>query len=693
MEGNRIGLFGQFKNAFKGVVKPRYFNRMANPSAIGLGVYVFVMALISAVVFWGIMYLRCLGPEGFIAQTKRAISNMPQFSYSDGEINFEKKDFILGPFNIYFVFNSEIDKSDAASVSKDEIYTDWGVGYSLVVFNKKEMYVRPVLRGLKFSFSNKQVAETLGLPSMFNREGFNGSMERNFMVYYLVVAGVSMIVFILKAVASGFIFGLAGWGINKIVKQPYTYKELVRISLYITGITTILKMAIMASPLPIPFWLLSIIFLLVGTAYLFFAMVGSTEEAGPTSTIVFNKPGAKQTLEEIAPPDPFERKANGEAPMFTRSTGSSKPSNSSVVPVAPTPKVSESHTVFTAKSTSGEEQSSAATAASMYSTATTSSYTGSSTTSSTTFTTASSSSNTTSSYTTAAPSYSTESTSYSTADTSSYASAETYDTSASSAYTESATAASAFSEAVYNSKPGSIFDEVEGKIPSPVAAGAPAPAPAPAPEPEPEPEPAPAIIKSDLTTFGGVGQTLSGAKKSKPKYARPITAPDAYNGLYYSGSDSEESYESNYGSGTLLDRGGLYGKTIGGTEESNPFSSVLANKPQTSTASASPAGGTVFTVSQGTEKPSRQSYSSPAPSGESHLTFTTKEGSTPFGAGNGGFYLSNPPRSGASNEPITVKKNGKTVNRYSADDFAAWERETYAEEFNKPRGGFGNNIF
>ncbi len=690
MEGNKIGLFGQFKNAFKGVAKPRYFNRMANPSAFGLGVYVFVMALISAVIFWGIMYLRCLGPEGFIAQTKRSISNMPQFSYSDGEINFEKKDYILGPFRIYFVFNSEIDKADSASVSKDEIYTDWSVGYSLVVFNKKEMYIRPILRGLKFSFSNKQVAETLQLPSMFNREGFNGSMERNFMVYYLVVAGISMIVFILKAVASGFIFGLAGWGINKIIKQPYTYKELVRISLYITGITTILKSAIVASPLPIPFWLLSIIFLLGGTAYLFFAMIGSTEEAGPTSTIVFNKPGSKQQFEEIAPPDPFERKSTGEAPMFTRSTGSSKPSNSSVVPTAPNPKASESHTVFTPKSTPAEDQS-AATAASLYSTATTSSYTGSTTTSSTLFTTASSSSTSTSqSYTAPTPSYSTESTSYSTTDTASYASAETAnDTSASSAYTESAPAASTFSEAVYNSKPGSIFDEVEGKIPSPVAASAPAPAP----EPEPEPEPAPAIIKSDLTTFGGVGQTLSGAKKSKPKYARPITAPDAYNGLYYSGSDSEESYESNYGSGTLLDRGGLYGKTIGGTEESNPFSSVLANKPQTSSSSASPAGGTVFTVSQGTEKPRQSAYSTPAPSGESHLNFTTKEGSTPFGAGNGGFYLSNPPRSGASSEPTTVKKNGKTVNRYSADDFAAWERETYAEEFSKPRGGFGNNIF
>ncbi|MBO4346120.1 MAG: hypothetical protein J5840_00625, partial [Lachnospiraceae bacterium] len=74
-------------------------------------------------------------------------------------------------------------------------------------------------------------------------------------------------------------------------------------------------------------------------------------------------------------------------------------------------------------------------------------------------------------------------------------------------------------------------------------------------------------------------------------------------------------------------------------------------------------------------------------------SFTTKEGNTPFNSG--GFYLSTPPRGGSSTpKNNTIKtKDGKTINRYSDDDFAAWEREAYADEFNKPRGGFGNNIF
>ena len=211
------------------------------------------------------------------------------------------------------------------------------------------------------------------------------------------------------------------------------------------------------------------------------------------------------------------------------------------------------------------------------------------------------------------------------------------------------------------------------------------------PEPAPAPEPVSAIVKSDIGTFGGLGginSSGSGEKKSKSKWDRPITAPDAYNGLYYSGSDSEESYESNYGSGTLIDRGSSYGKTLGApasSSSSNPFASVLgvptASTTSTASTSSSTLGGSLYV---------NHHDSTPAEHTE-HVAFTTKDGSNPFG--NGGFYLSAPPKKGASTPTNnTVKKGGKTVNRYSDDDFAAWERETYADEF-KPRGGFGNNIF
>ena len=54
--------------------------------------------------------------------------------------------------------------------------------------------------------------------------------------------------------------------------------------------------------------MLNIAFILIVGVYLFFALAGSTEEAGPASTIVFNKPSSKKLSGEIEPPDPFARK-------------------------------------------------------------------------------------------------------------------------------------------------------------------------------------------------------------------------------------------------------------------------------------------------------------------------------------------------------------------------------------------------
>jgi len=655
MESN-VGFFGQFKYAFKGIIKPRFFNRLTNPHGFGMAIYIAFMAIIAAAAFWGIMYLRCLGPEGFISQTKRSISNMPQFSYQSGEITFEEKTYITGIFNTYFVFDSNVEKPDDDSISNDEIFTDWSIGHNLVVFNKKEMYIRPLFKGIKFTYSNKSIADLLGLPSVFNREGFSGAMEKNFMLYFLIIAGISIIPFIIKAVITGFLFGLVGWGIVKIVKQPYTYKELVKVSFYITGITTVFKSALMASPVRPGYVIVSIIFLLIGAVYLFFAIVGSTEEVGPTSTVVFNKPSSGKFSDEIAPPDPFERKTTS-APFAARTAPKTTPA---APPVNLSTPAATSVNVLTAPAAQSVPSAPKITPSAP-----------------------SINENPVSSAFSSVPEAKT-----------SKAEEKVTDEPAKEAAPEK-TMFHAVNTAPARQRPRSIFDEVEGRVPVSVPKEeTPIEVPdeeVPVSEPEVEikkEEPASAIIKSDLTTFGGVGQFSKGGKKNKPKYDRPITAPDAYNGLYYSGSDSEESYESNYGSGTLADRGGLYGKTIGGESQANPFASVLG----TPTASASSTSA--FGTSQSNGNFGGSLYSNPHTNDTSaeHVTFTTKEGSTPFG--NGGFYLSNPPKK--NSDPTSGKsitKNGKTINRYSDDDFAAWEREAYADEFNKPRGGFGNNIF
>ena len=627
MEGN-IGLFGQFKYVFKGIIKPRFFNRLANQSTFKIAFYTVIAAIFSAVVYWGILYLRCLGGNGFLTQTVEAIKQVPQFTYTGGIVRFEENTYFQVGENQYVVFNSDIDVADKAYIDKVEILTDWSNGKSVLTFNGKTITSINVV-GMTSTLKYSDIANMIGLPNVFNREGLIDIYKEKFIYFFLMVAGVSLIWFIIKAVVLGFLFGGVGFGINKIIKQPYNYKEMVRISLYITGYTNIIRNAINASPVKPPWMLLNIAFLLIVGIYLFFALAGATEESGPASTIVFNKPSSKK-FEDVPAPDPFAKK-NYDAPK-TSSISFSRKSESP----APAPQVTVAHV---------ESAPSVGTGGSYYG-----------------------SSSSASSVTTNTP--------FTKKGVASEAASEE-NLSFSSGIVEESAPEPAYYESVSYSEPETSYAEPETAYTTYT-------------EPEPEPAPVSAIVKSDIGTFGGLGGISSGGsgdKKSRPKFDRPITAPDAYNGLYYSGSDSEESYESNYGSGTLIDRGSSYGKTLGAPESSsssNPFASVLG----VPTATASSASSTVSSGLGGSLYVNHRDNAPTQPT--EHVSFTTKDGGNPFG--NGGFYLSAPPKKGASAPaPNTVKKGGKTVNRYSDDDFAAWERETYAEEF-KPRGGFGNNI-
>ncbi|MCR5848996.1 MAG: DUF1189 family protein [Lachnospiraceae bacterium] len=794
MEGS-IGFFGQFKYVFKGVIKPRFFNRLGSQSKFCYIGYTVIMAIVSVIVFCGLLYLRTPGSEGFQAKVENAIKSAPNFSYSSGKVVFEENTVVQLGEKSYLVFNSDIDVPDKDYYGKVEILVDWSTGVRVLIFNGKTISTRVFFKLFKISVKYTDIANILGLPANFDRDGLARISTEKFNLLYLIFAGVCIIPFVAKAFIFSTIFAGIGFGLAKIVKQPYNYKELYIISLYIAGVTNIIRSALNASPIKPGMWILNFVFLLIGTAYLFFAIIGSTEESGPSSTIVFNKPSGKAP--EFEAPDPFARK-NFKPAEFAERTRPSAPAPAPVPEPAPAPVV-ETPVVYETSEPAETVSSVSATASSLYAASTVASesstydYSASAQTesysapvaesvvyaepapapveetkthfsakaateeerrghwssSSTSTTHASSLFHTHSEM--AAEDIAVKDNSadkkYSTAVTSRFPSRKEQESSVSSLFhmktdnnTETNTQ-TGYSDAFGKKsrfepeKKSSIFETIDlhtkNSYSQPPATGysdiisrpedemvpltfghtyednaiegaeeevvetnafvrtvpaSPMHAePEPAPvyvEPEPEPasvEPISAVIKSDIGTYGGLGQlSSSGKKKGKPKYDRPITAPDAYNGLYYSGSDEEESYESNYGSGTLLDRGGLYGKTIGGEASSNPFASVL--------------GSPTPSVSTGTSTFSSGNFGNTIGGTASSSPFTTKEGSAPFG--NGGFYLSNPPRNNVSaSSHTTVTKGGKTVNRYSDDDFAAWERETYAEEFNRPRGSFGNNIF
>ena len=641
MEGS-VGFFSQFKYVIKGIVKPKYFNRLGNQSKPAFIIYTILMAIVSAAVYWGIIYLFAISPNGFLAKTTSFLKgdDVPSFTYDNGKVTFFEKR-VIGEDGSYYIFDSSVDNADAAYIDKAEITVDWSNGVQVLIFNGRSMTQIKKFGGTN-SINYSDIAKMISLPNQFNKEGLIKIIKEKFLMAFLILAGVSVLWFIFKAFITGVIFGFVGFGIAKIVKLPWPYAELFKVALYITGYTTILKSALQALPINISPVFLAVLFLIIGGVYMFFAITGSTEDAGPTSTVVFNKPGSQKSFGDIEPPDPFARKTSF-APSSSASTASST-------------------TQFTAKSS---------TSAPSYS-APTPSYTATASAASATSATASALFTPKSEATYTAPQ--TETATYE---------QPVSETQADAVYEETQT--------VYEE--AQAYDDTQYVQTEEVAY---------APEPEPVYE-APveeeksAIIKSDLTTFGSTLNASSGPAKKKEKWARPITAPDAYNGLYYSGSDSEESYESNYGTGSLQDRGGMYGKTIGGTASDNPFAGVLSGaKPQTSSAStfgsslgfhatnndaadAGSVGGSLF------HKDAPQ-HEEPT----SHLAFTTKSGNSL--GGNNSAYLSAPPSSSYKKGSNTIKKDGKTVNRYSADDFAAWERETYADEY-KPRGGFGNNIF
>ena len=68
----------------------------------------------------------------------------------------------------------------------------------------------------------------------------------------------------------------------------------------------------------------------------------------------------------------------------------------------------------------------------------------------------------------------------------------------------------------------------------------------------------------------------STGKRKKPKYDRPITAPDSYNGSYYGSDEDDQTEESTYfGKSLLENRGGMYGKTLSAFTPSEPKSNVI----------------------------------------------------------------------------------------------------------------------
>ncbi len=663
-----VGFFGQIKYIFKGIAKPRYFNRLSHQSRGCMIGYLIIMTVLSTALYCGVSYftnVMC----GKLPDEINKISNMfPAYEYNNGSLTFEKPYiYASGEEKYYITGDSTVSKADKGYLDDIKIQCDWAYGKTIIILNTDSITVILPF-GWTTEFNYKNIQTLVGIPAQFSSENMTKIVGDTINRLYMYFSAVMLVYFLIKAVVTGFVFMGIGFGMVKILKAQYSLNELYNISIYITGVTTVLKRVVNASGYaPKVLWM-DIIFLVIVGVYMFFALTGSAEDVGPTSTIVFNKPSSKK-FGSVPEEDPFAKKNYGRDEYRSGAFQGSLSSMST-------------------KTDSSENRSYENTDSSYNQT--TSSY--SSTNETYTETAVTSYAETGSSYEEPQNTYAETNTSYEEPQNT-YAETNTsYEEPQSSIVKEesmsfgSVMTSETMTETVTETSTASSAEETK------------------------DDQSRPSIIKLGGTYGVGYASSQTG-KKKKPKYDRPITAPDSYNGAYYGSVDDDEEEESTYfGKSLLENRGGMYGKTLSAftpsenkssviSQPENPFEGInLGAKAQTTQypnqtsafsgqsslySTQSTAGSSLYTKSESEERSSES------------VVFTTKDGAEPFAAAKRGYgsydAFDNLGKSKKKSTPQTYTKPGssKKITRYTPDDFAAWEREAYAEEFNKPIGGFG----
>lgn len=684
-----VGFFKQIKYIVKGIAKPRFFNRLSHQSKGCMIGYLIIMTILSTVVFWGINYLVNYVGGGYVDKVKSVSDEFPSFEYNNGKLVFDERyTYVSENGKISIMADSEKTTLSDDYINWVEIQTDWSNGKSVAILNTDTIGIIQPL-GQISSVKYTDIQPIIGFPNSFNKGNISQVINNAILKLYMYCSVISLPFFLIKAVVTGFVFMGIGFAIVKIMKAQYSLKELYNISIYITGVTTILKRAINASGIGIGTVAIDIVFIVIVGVYLFFALTGSAEEVGPTSTIYFNKPSSKKF--DTPDDDPFSKKNYGKDEYRSGAFQGGGSSGSSLrdeekreTPsyVAATPSYSQATPSYDETPSYNETSAYESQSASYESQPTYEKTSYNEMQANYTETTSQST------YVESTPSY--ESQSAYVEPTVSYAEQPTYQEEQPAYASESSyakTQPSYNTQTTYAETQPAYAENINVETETQAVTEK-------VSEPAPEEKSRPTIIKSNATFGVGYGTSSSG-KKKKPKYDRPITAPDSYNGSYYGSDEDDDTEESTYfGKSLLENRGGMYGKTLTAftpaennssviSQPDNPFAGInLGAQAATPTQETNPSlGGSLYSRTQSTTSDS------------SGVVFTTKTGAEPFAAQKMGFGSMDSFESLGSKKKDTSNvgytKSGKKINRYSPDDFAAWEREAYAEEFNKPIGGFG----
>ncbi len=287
-----VGFFKQFLLSFKGIVRPKYFNRMTNQKMVKVVFFAIIMMLLSTAIHGGLSYAKLVVRSGI----DEFINKVPEFSFSNYTLHVtEPQVYDLGNGEILEI-NTDFANIDESGASAIRTKTKWNSDTRLLLVCSDRVIMYQEVTGSARIVEFERLADLskilITFPKELNNDNLKSFILSNLLFVYLIYFGVSMIPnLILGLSVCPLLLAMVGFGVNKFLKGDFKYKELYKMSVFIVSMVFLISRPFML--LPIPKIIIYILIVAGALAYLYFAMTGSRVELSSASSIDLSKKAPK----------------------------------------------------------------------------------------------------------------------------------------------------------------------------------------------------------------------------------------------------------------------------------------------------------------------------------------------------------------------------------------------------------------
>ena len=287
-----VGFFKQFLLSFKGIVRPKYFNRMTNQKMVKVVFFAIIMMLLSTAIHGGLSYAKLVVRSGI----DEFINKVPEFSFSNYTLHVtEPQVYDLGNGEILEI-NTDFANIDESGASAIRTKTKWNSDTRLLLVCSDRVIMYQEVTGSARIVEFERLADLskilITFPKELNNDNLKSFILSNLLFVYLIYFGVSMIPnLILVLSVCPLLLAMVGFGVNKFLKGDFKYKELYKMSVFIVSMVFLISRPFML--LPIPKIIIYILMVAGALAYLYFAMTGSRVELSSASSIDLSKKAPK----------------------------------------------------------------------------------------------------------------------------------------------------------------------------------------------------------------------------------------------------------------------------------------------------------------------------------------------------------------------------------------------------------------